>query len=49
MRAVEHAPAPLVDELAERQEGDLVERHLHLLVDDGFLRRLHRADQADLV
>ena len=47
--AVEHAPAPFVDEFAEGQEGDLVERHLHLLVDHGFLRRLHRADEADLV
>src|SRR5687767_5124285 len=46
---IEDAPAPFVDELAEGEERDLVERHLHLLVDDGFLRRLHRAHEPDLV
>src|SRR6185503_1207973 len=33
-RAREHAPAPLVDELAERQECDLLARDLHLPVDE---------------
>jgi len=47
--AVEHGPAPFVDQLAERQERDLVQRHLHLLVDHRLLRGLHRVDQADAV
>src|SRR5213075_811034 len=42
--SAEHAPAPLIDELAEGQERNLVERHLHLLVDDGFLRRHYITD-----
>src|SRR5882672_2709648 len=45
--ARENLPAPLVDELAEGQEGDLVERHLHLLIDDEFLARLDVADKVD--
>ncbi len=45
--AREDLPAPLVDELAEGQECDLVERHLHLLIDDEFLARLDVADQVD--
>ena len=47
--AGEHFPAPLVDQLAERQERDLVERELHLLVDRRLIAALDRADQADLV
>src|SRR5882762_11143540 len=30
----EHPPAPLVDQPTERQEGDLLQRHFHLLVDE---------------
>src|SRR4051812_28919792 len=35
--AAEHVPAPLVDQLAERQERNLRQRALHLHVDDGLL------------
>ena len=35
----EHFPAPLVDQLAERQERELVERELHLLIDRLFSTR----------
>jgi hypothetical protein len=31
--AAEHVPPPLVDQLAEREERDLLQRALHLLVD----------------
>ena len=46
--AREHLPAPLVDQLAEGQEGDFFQRHLHLLVDDRFLAGLGFWHQADL-
>ena len=48
-RAVEHAPAPLVDEQAERQERDLLERELHLRVERALSSLPALAGEADLV
>ena len=47
--AREHSPAPFVDQLAERQEGDLVERHFHLLVDRRLAALLYRTCKSDRV
>ncbi len=47
--AREHLPAPLVDQLAERQERDLGQGALHLRVDQRLLVVLHLLDQADLL
>src|SRR5262245_62196525 len=44
-RAREDAPAPLVDELAERQERDLLARDLHLPVDQRLAARLRARRQ----
>jgi len=35
-RAFKNTPAPFVDEIAERQEGNLLERLLHQVVQVGF-------------
>src|SRR5580704_13676626 len=45
--AGEHFPAPIVDEQSEEQEGDLLERHLHLLVDATVLARSDGTEQPD--
>ena len=46
--AGKHFPAPLVDQFAEWQEGDFVERQLHQLIDHRFVAALGFTDQAQL-
>ena len=48
-RAVEDAPAPFVDQLAEGQEGDLLQRQLHLRIDHRLLVVPGCACQANLM
>src|SRR5262245_5132666 len=45
--AREHLPAPLIDELAEWQEGDPLERQLHLLVDQCVVTGFYITDELD--
>ena len=43
----EHLPAPLIDQPPEGQEGDLLEGHLHLLVDERLAARGDGVDEPD--
>lgn len=44
--SVKHSPAPLVDEVAEGDKGDLVECHLHEKVDIVFCQGNGAGSQA---